>query len=108
MIPSFIFIILLMMIYLIRFQLSPLILLLILSLLEGLLDLSNNLPTYRLITATRYLLFLLSLLLNQILLILFLPMFLITTSLLLTSLSVVPFLPLLSLLIITKRPWLLG
>ena len=45
-----------------RFLQNPPILLSILSLLEGLLELSNNLPTYRLITATRYLLFLLPLL----------------------------------------------
>ena len=94
--------ILLMMICLMRFQLSPLTLLLILSLLESFLELSNNPPTYKLTIATRYLLSLLAFLPNQVLLIYYLPMFLINTSLLLTNPFAVTFLPLLSLPIIIK------
>ena len=102
MIPSLIVIILLMKICLMRFQLSPLILLLILSLLESFLELSNNPLTYKLTTATRYLLSLLAFLPNQVFLIHYLPMFLINTSFLLTNPFAVTFLPLLSLPIIIK------
>ena len=114
-IQSFKFIIHLMMIFLMKNQKNLLNLLLILSLLEGHLDQSNNHLTYKHITTIKSHLSLMLVLLIQVLPILYFLMFLISNSLPLTKPFVVLFHPLLSPLSTIKQflipngewPWLL-
>ena len=114
-IQSFKFIIHLMMIFLMKYQKNLLNLLLILSLLEGHLDQSNNHLTYKHITTIKSNLSLMLVLLIQVLPILYLLMFLISNSLPLKKPFIILFHPLLSplstiklfLILNGEWPWLL-